>query len=402
MNKKLSKLFSVIIFIFLAFNSTAQNNFKYSAELDTINASGFYQILLLPEVVSKLQPNFADIRIINTERKQIPYLLQTDKPVFRRDYFTEMPIISTKKEADKQTHVVIENKAGRAINELILIIKNADASRSITLSGSDDKKQWYVIKENIFLNNLFTTTDDRFVQVLSFPSSKYVFFKIIIHGENVLPVNIISAGVYGQNLINGKFILVPAPAISQKDSSDGFSYVTLQFNDTYAVDRLELQVNGSKFFKRRIQIYNKDEVLDGSKDAFVASSEPAVFLMSLKAGKLLLKIQNGDNPPLKITAASAFQLNRYLLAWLEKNIDYKIVFSDSLATLPHYDLEFFKDSIRSMVPLTYASIQKNNIDQKQNNIASDNKKWMWLIIIVVLIGLLFFTYRITKEINNKQ
>ena len=404
MNKSLLCKYSIaIVLMCLALQSSSQNNFHYSAELDAVRSEGFYQIPLTPEVISKLQAGFADIRIVNAADKQIPYLLKTDRPLFSEARFISMPIISYKKETDKQTHVVIENKTKATLSELVLIIKNADASRTISLSGSDDKKQWFVIKENIFLNNLFTTADDRFVQALAFPPSKYAFFKIIIHGENVLPVNISNVGVYEQGLINGKFISVPAPIIFQKDSSDNYSYATLRFNEPYLIDRLELQVSGNKFFKRRIDIYSNDDLINAQKPLYISSNEPMVFPVAVRTNQLLIKVQNDDNPPLKITAASAFQLNRYLAAWLDSGTNYRIVFGDSLALPPRYDLEFFKDSIRSILPLTYKKIEKNKgSDKKSDNSFFEDKKWMWLIIILVLTVLLFFTVRMVKEVNRKQ
>ena len=236
-------------------NGHAQAGFKNKTVLDTVLASGFYQVNLLPAVSSLLQEDMRDIRIIDAAGKQVPYILRSDLPAFKENKFTALPILSAKKETDKQTHIVIENNLHKPLSEILLIIKNTDAERTVSLSGSDDGKTWFVIKENIYLNNLFSNTADRFIQSLNFPVSTYHFFKIIVNGKDVMPVNIAAAGVYEETEHTGKYIPVPDPLLEQKDSSNKISYITAQFNNFYFIDKLILHANGPKFYHRSAELY---------------------------------------------------------------------------------------------------------------------------------------------------
>src|SRR5882724_593107 len=111
----------------LCLQSRAQTGFRYKAALDTVPQNGFYQITLLPGVAALLQPGLPDIRVMDAEGKQAPYILKSDLPAFSENKFKELPIISNKKEADKQTHVVIQNTPGGILDQLLLVIKNTDA-----------------------------------------------------------------------------------------------------------------------------------------------------------------------------------------------------------------------------------------------------------------------------------
>jgi len=290
------------------------------------------------------------------------------------------------------------------IDELLLIIKNTDADRSVTLSGSDDNQNWFVIKEHIYLNSFFSSDTDKFVQALVFPKSNYHYFKIIINGKDVLPVNIVKAGVYEQSLHSGKYIPLPVPALLQKDSVDKYSYVFIQFSNFYFVDRLMLEIRGPKFYNRKVEAYTGhigSQVLLGSFT--ISSDKEPVLSISAKTNHLLLKISNDDNPPLQINNITAFQLNKYLLAYLEKNNAYQLMFGDSAAIAPVYDLESFKDSIAGNASvLHYGAIEKNiSAGKKSIQEPNDNKAIIWIAIGAAIFILLLLTYKLTGEIKNK-
>jgi len=63
----------------------------------------FTKINLLPVLAARLQPGMPDIRITDAEGKQVPYILKSDVPAFSENRFKALPILSNKKEADKQT-----------------------------------------------------------------------------------------------------------------------------------------------------------------------------------------------------------------------------------------------------------------------------------------------------------
>jgi hypothetical protein len=396
----------ILIFICLCLftQNRAQTVFRYKATVDTVMRDGFYQINLQPELAAGLQNSMTDIRLLDATGKQVPYILKSDLPAFKESKFMALPILSNKKEADNQVHVIIENASKRLLNELMLVIKNTAANRMVTLAGSDDNQNWYVVKENIYLANFFSATADTFMQALVFPASNYRYFKIIFAGKNALPVNIVKAGVYEETFINGKYLPLPRPTLLQKDSNDKFSYVFIQFNNHYFIDRLELQAKGSKFYKRILEVYTGTVEHPVLLDNFILSpATPPVYMVPVKTNHLLLKIRNDDNPPLQITGVTAFQLNRYLLAYLEKGSSHQLVWGDSAAVAPSYDLEAFKDSIgNNATVIGYGSIQKNTLPVQQAPATGNSKLWLWLSIAAACLVLLALTFKLTREINKRN
>jgi hypothetical protein len=113
-----------------------------------------------------------------------------------------------------------------------------------------------------------------------------------------------------------------------------------------------------------------------------------------------IEIDNDDNPPLKIDNVTGYQLNRYLLAYLESRKKYQLFFVDSLASVPLYDLRFFNDSI-NVKTLIAGPIERNTTASAIQEKATNNNKWLlWGSILPILIILLVLSTGLIKEINK--
>ncbi len=398
------KYFITGLLLLSATLATAQNAARFFSKLPVITKAGFYRINLQPAVVANCQDNLEDLRLLDTASRQVPFVIQTDPPAFTENSFIELPVLSTELAPDKQTHITIGNTSNKTISKLLLEIKNTDANRFVTVSGSDDNKQWFVIKENILLYNVSVPDKDRFVQYLDFPNSSYKFFKIIIHGKNLLPVNIVKVGIFDGVQRPGNYTALPAPAIVQKDSSNRNTYLSIRLKENYRVNKLIITVTGPKFFKRNFSVYNNTLNSPLQTSYFISSEVTPAYTMDTRARSLTAVIGNDDNPPLQIVAVATYQLNKYLSAYLEPGIDYHLSFGDSLATAPAYDLAFFKNQMAN----SYADISTGAVIRSNVSATSGAAKFngsgtfiLWSIIGAVLVLMLVLTVRMTREIRNK-
>ncbi|MEJ7766601.1 MAG: hypothetical protein WKF89_02235 [Chitinophagaceae bacterium] len=389
-----------------AFSVRAQPTFQFKCFLEKVSRPGFYRIVLGPPVIAKCTDALTDIRILDEKGNQVAYLLQDDPEVFSDKYFQELPILSIRKETDKQTHIIIQNNLNKAINALLLIIKNNEAHRAVNISGSDDYRQWFIIKENISLNNFASiTSDDSFIQSIAFPSSSYKYFKMVIIGKDLLPVNIVKAGVYEGHLNHTKFLPITSPLYSQHDSNNSVSYVSVHFNDEYLVNRLQFNVDGIKFFNRKLRIKESSKNnFAWQKELTVNSKEPISYVLNVKTRELLLEIENEDNPPLRISAVKAYQLSKSLVAYLEPSKAYELAFGNSRADAPRYDLGFFRDSISNGATEIKLGpvLNHRTADKPVTPAGKTNTLVLWIVIGLVLSLLLLLTFRMTKELKRKE
>lgn len=393
----------IIAVLFISVQTSAQQ-FAYAAKIDTITTSGFYKIPILPQVNAKLQLSSFDLRIVNEQNKQIAYIIEQEEATFKTQNFIDFPILKKEKEKDKQTNIIIANVTKQSINDLLLITANMQAKRFVNISGSNNLNDWYIVKENIELENYFGNNQATFVQSIGLPTVNYTYFKITVLGEDILPVNIVQAGIYTQNYTQGKYAELPIPSFKQKDSSNKNSYIQISFNDAYVIDKLIVEVSGPKFFKRNLNLYAGNTISTSYRyTATINATTTQLSLAGLKSRDILLQINNDDNEPLKIQSIKAFQLQEYVLAYLESGHQYKLLFGDSLAEQPKYDLAAFKDSINKNLPiLNIGAIESIEYKLTTSPTSSSNKYLLWIALFVVVLILLLFSYKMVQEIKRKK
>lgn len=397
------KLLSVFCPVMLAgLCSVAQSRFAYRTALGPVSQTGFYTIPLPPRLVASCSTqNLFDLRIEEDGGGAVPYILQTDLPAVTAGSFTSYPILSNAKR-DSSTELVISNEGGGPISSLLFVIKNASATRTAILSGSDNRQEWFVIDEAIALEQSGTQSGDRFIQAVFFPLSRYRYFKLILRDKGLLPLNILQAGAYKNLSYAGKYISVPVRTTRQTDSTDHTTYLRILFDNPYKTDKLTIGVKRPTLYKRSMEILAKEQ------GNYIPAGEGELnpgkhsFLFAAKTAELLVKIYNGDNPPLQIDSVAVFQVNQQLVAQLEKDKKYFILTGNAAAVKPDYDLAFFTDSISSQRPeIAVGPVVKNPVPAAAQPGTGNSKLLLWLIIGTVLLILLVLTVRMSKEIGKR-
>ncbi|HMH21799.1 MAG TPA: hypothetical protein VK563_08485 [Puia sp.] len=389
----------------LAQGPAATRSFAYQATIDTVKQAGFYKITLQPDLLAKCREDLSDLRIADKEGNFIPYVLKSDLPVFTTQNFIGFPILFNEKLKDSSTELVIANGSSGSLSALLLVMKNISARRSATLSGSDDRQKWFVIREHIELQEAGSDTADHYVQAISFPPSNYRFFKLILDDKGLLPVNMLKAGMYTRNFTNGKYLGVPYPALSQKDSSNKHSYILLQYRDRYRIDKLEFIVQGPALYKRQASVYdNRNGGYRLMKTIALSPSENSFLMPAIRTDSLLLDIANEDNAPLVIQAVRTAQLNQYLLTYLQPGSGYSLLGGDPQAAMPAYDLKYFTDSLtRDPEEVATGPLKPGHVPGPVQPVATDHSGiWLWGILGLVLVLLAFLSFKMIKAIPKDK
>ena len=381
----------------------AQDFFAYEAPLDTVGQAGFYKVILTPDAVARCKRDLADLRSRDSHGQYTPYVLRSDLPIQTGESFHEFPILPAKAGADSSNDVQIANWSSGSIHSLLLYLHNFTVRRNFTLSGSDDRQKWFVIKEHILWEPSNDDSAEFFIQRIDFPASNYHYFKIIQEEKGVLPVNILRAGIATEHVANGSYRPTPAPQIAQKDSSDHHSYVTLTYEEPYLTDKLELDVVGPRLYKRKARIFPKEDpyssvILD------IDPNHHTFQLPSFKTRVLILDIDNEDNAPLVVNNIVTSQLERYLLVWLQPGTEYRLLAGNAQANAPAYDLKYFVDSVRrepgEILPGALQAVARPAALPVENK--SGSGALLWIIISIVLVLLIFLSFRMLKAIPGNH
>src|ERR1051325_2963534 len=133
-----SNIAFIVCLCLLAHVSPAQE-YTIRSALEAVPASGFYKIPVVPELTAYARPDLADLRILDTLERQVPYIIRQSRPATQNEIFYEFPVLE-KRSTDSQTVVEILSPLPKAINELSLVIGNTAVERFTSLSGSEDRQ----------------------------------------------------------------------------------------------------------------------------------------------------------------------------------------------------------------------------------------------------------------------
>lgn len=387
--------------------------FAQKAALPPVTTSGYYKILLPPAVTAKAKLNLSDLRIEDANGKQVPYILKKESPVINEQELKTFELQPASLGLDSNTQVIM-NIAGatQAVSNashysVILVMKKANAYREAVFSGSDDNKNWYAVADRVILDAGAGNTAEHSLQAITLPLGKYKFLKLVMKDKGLQALQVVKAGISLNKNIYGQYQQVPTPAIQQKDSSNRNSYIKLSFNDAYPVGKISFKVQQPALYKRSVSLYDTT----GGKNQLVGETilQPgtdSIIISGFKSSVMLAVIENFDNPPLQFSEIKGYQLRQYLIANLQPQQQYAVVMGNEKATAPVYDLEYFANSIQvqpqELTP-GVPEINPNAVTAPPTAKKGLPQGWLWTIIIIALLGLLWMSSRLIKDMaKNKQ
>ncbi len=406
----MKKIFILFLFFIVCFNIRA-SNFRFECKLPAVDNTRYYKIQLTPGIYSKLKPGNSDLRLFDSDQKEVPYVIRHDTPINLSSSFVEHEIVDKKYLKDSLTQVIIKNKGGERISNISLVIRNADVNKSMRLKGSYDRKQWFVVKENELISSISNEKNVTEIKLVNFPLTNYDFYKIEIDDKNSAPVDIIKVGFYEAKITQGIFTQLKSSFVVSDSAKQKTTWVHLMLNDTFEINEVQFNIHAPEYFLRQVNVYYTKRKSKGNYQDYIEqfslnSKLPLRFSIGIiRTKELWLEVQNEDNVPLQFSDVQCFQINHYCIANLEKGGNYTLRFGDSLLNSPNYDLRHFQSVIPAELDLiipgelkSIAPMQENSEEKGFGKIFSD-KRFIWMSLIVV-IGLLgFVTFRMMKDIK---
>ena len=410
------KLFSCLGFYLLfSFASFAQKEgYQYTANIEPIKETGFYNIILTPEIKAHLKTDYSDLRIINNAGKWVPHLLRWPN-LERTEESVLWDLSITKKESNNVFTEIVAKTTLTTVSNLRIKLKNTDAERFGTLTGSDDNITWFIINDSIQIKPAKSGEKNISTFIIAFPPNNYQFYKIYIHNKGRAPYNILAISTSSEARTEDADTGLPQsfenPAsISLQKDSGRFSYISVIQPSPFHVDKIGLKVSGAKYFYRKVDLYipvSKDHSISNpgrfQQSFSIANNSTLQFTIPLSNSKTFyLIIHNEDNIPVKVDGVKTYSNLTVATAYFEKANKYSLIFGNASAGFPNYDLPQLPLNLHHTIPALGIDQITTVKHSNTNNSRGINKKWVvWLAIIAAALTLVFFTYKLISEINIK-
>lgn len=406
------KKYNILIAFFVFFTVFASFSQNHKGALDTISQDGFHKLMLTPEMRAATNENFNYLRIIDAQKLEIPYVLiyNTDKSF---SIFNSIKITSNTAIKDSITAIIIENSEGLIEETLTLQIANTNSYKNYSISGSDNKLDWFGLVSNRTLTALSSSTKTAVEKTIFFPLNNYKYLRIIFNDKNSLPIKILDVGVYK----SGFFIqnLIEVDGFSRETISDKnrkVTQLTFKSEKAHRIDRISFKIN-TEFFLRNVKVIVKKthkvnkqvEIYDQVVDEFQLNSKNknTFVLNALHEKEFRIEIENQDNPPLVVESIQLYQKPIFLVANLKQNKKYELMIDHSLKK-PSYDLGNFisnkTDAIDDVFVPNFSKVKRNK-ESLKTPAFWETTIFMWLCIVLGAFLIVYFALGLLKDLNRE-
>ena len=402
------KQFSSVVLVFISFLGWTQN---YKGAIKNIKEDGLHQIQLAPEVRAAAHENLDFFRIIDANKREVPYVISTFNGESTR--YNAFQIVSKKNIKDSITSIVIQNETGKKINQFNLNIANTALTKNYSVSGSNDTIAWFGLVANETLSDLVAKKGTATEKTIYFPANDYKYLRIDFNDKKSLPINVQAIGLYENQFLPEEPIEIKDFTYKIiEDDARKVTQIVFSAEKSYQIDVISFTIS-TELYEREARITRKEEIKnkksitikDGFLSSFLLSSkmDSKIVVNNLKEKQFTIEIENKDNQPLAIQNIQLFQKPITIISKLKANENYEIVI-DSTYSKPSYDLANFVQSFSIAMPkATITNFQKvTQIERKPfAKPFWETQLFMWLCIILGGGVVAYFAFGLLKDMKNE-
>jgi len=410
MKKPIIKILSILLILHCSFSYGQIEQYNFKRELKGISEQ-WHKIILPDEVFGKVSQELTDIRIFgittNNDTVEVPYLLRIEsEKIFIKD--VAFLTINTSQN-DKGFYFTFEIPTTEPINQIKLDFKQNNFDWRVKLEGSQNQNEWFTIIENYRILSIKNEITDFQSTKLTFPNSKYRFFRLFIDSKE--KPELTSTSIVQQETTNGTFRNYSIKKFGKKENKKTKqTEIDIELQMPVPISYLKININESFDYYRPITIkylndstkteqgwkYNYNTLASGTLN----SVEKNEFKCSSKTvQKLKILIHNQDNQPLTIDTINVMGYEHEILARFTDQATYFLTYGNKIAARPNYDIDRFADKIP--LTLTTLDIGKELIIEKAQVSETaplfKNKTWLWGIISLTILVLGWFTTKMMRK-----
>ncbi|KMQ49950.1 hypothetical protein CHISP_3164 [Chitinispirillum alkaliphilum] len=394
--------------------------------------------------------NYSDIRILDKDHNEVPYSMVRVHGVDTVKVLRELTpeLISFRELRDNQVEFIYRKSSGDFSPEQIKILSpNKNFEKEISVWGSNDSVSWQPVVENKAIFDYSRYVDMRSTEI-SFEAANYYYFKIVInnisepkrspfskilsesHRDTVVKMFEsftqhqqlfrVDKIVFGASVpeINRRIpkIRPVALALLSEEHENGISEllfesyreplrnIHLKFKDGNFRRKYTLLGTNDTSENSDWSVITNGEIYNVNIDGFRRSRLGVNLGAARRYRRYLLRIQNFDNPPLRIESATG-EAQVYELVFFvneEKSLD--LVYGSKNARAPKYDVSSVLSHISDRTvqrwvlgePVTVA-IEKDAAQQ-----AFDPKVIMKVSLVLMVCGLLGAVFIAVRKLESSD
>ncbi|MDA8886315.1 hypothetical protein N9I68_01920 [Bacteroidia bacterium] len=364
----------------------------YSYSQEILDASNNWHKIELPNsMFQHLNSRQSDIRILgitpDNDTIETPYLIEEYK---HNSSVVEFPFeqLNSSRKDDTYYSAFKLNKLV-AINQIELRLSNQNFDYRVKLEGSSDNNEWFTILNDYRILGLNTSSERLSFKKLLFSKSLYQYSRVSILTSEHPKIEGASINFYDNSEV--KMSTYTYEKINEVTNEDNETIFQIELYEAVPVSYINIQTNHNQDFARRLEVEALLDIFETEKGMrYSYSTIHNGLFSSLQSNKynfnptlakiFRIKIINNDNTPIPIADIKLKGFKSTLTTRLDSSAKYFLVYGNSKATSPNYDLVLFKDKLPSDISFTKLGETKSYIAEEVPSPAKSSKWILWIII----------------------
>lgn len=364
---------------------------------DTVSTSGYYHIGLSQEIAGL---GLNRLKILDEAGREVPFFIRSSVPVKEMSRMEMYDLLLNVRKDSVNTLIVRNN--GEQVSRFYVRMKEAEVTKHIAIRGSNDREQWFSVKQRSLLqteNNPGLGA----IAIVDFPLGNYNYYELVVTNNSRSPLDIAGVGKMEESNIYGQFIELPSGIFEVKEEENGNSVITFpSMKFPYYISKIELNATSKGHYSRNAHLEKEHH---NSVFFEVSSRQAPVFyfdniLFDRNDSRIIIGNQN--NPPLTIRDVKLFGMSRYLCAYLDAGLTYHIRTSDEPSR--RYDIQNFEAEIPLNLPVVQTTgLAKHTLVEPARHLRFFEKPvFLWGVIVLTGIVLLLICLRMLRELKKKK
>ena len=394
--RKMKKINKIILFLFLITIIQLFSS-QYFKTIKITGKSAYKQFFLTEDIYENSKNNLGDIRIIDKNGKEIPYVIESGKEQEKHSEKivarAKIDEVLTKK--DKMEFIIKFNSDSSLkdiIGNRLALISSKNFYSEYTLLGSNNGTDW----EQITSGEIYKTPDKSNLTI-EFSEKRYEFYKVVTPLDKG---NIFSEAILKLSNSEARKLKTVETKLDYKVEQEGKNTILKIKSKFLPLKNIVLDVNDE--FQRNYTVRSGDNFY--AEGVISKVGEKSNLMINLenvpKLSEIIVEIRNGDNSPLKIKRVTGNYVPDRIVFRATEGEDYKITFGDESLDKPEYDIAEFVDSIKERDEVFVGKLEK--ADGKKVSKPRDYTVYYNVfigVVVVILIG--FMVNKINKNKNRR-
>ncbi len=384
---------------------------RWSASVPEVKEAGVYAITLSPELLGGSRADLGDIRLIDAAGANVPYV---QRDVFGPSVTGQfLPFELVRNEVLKHSTVIeLERPADEVLDELQIWIRPSDTEKGVRITGSDDRSNWYMVKDEHLVAQ--GSRGDPPHQVLSvrLPRSDYRYLRLSLNDSLTAPMKVLGVGRFSSGHSAGRQFVEAGPVEFTRTDSAGETRLLVMLPASLLAERIAFRVADTVAFRRdvRIEVQKQGTMRKGRHTVPTSwkqvlargtiASDRALYidLPATQLDTFRIVVSNGDDRPLQFTDLHVLAVKRVLLARLEPGVQYRLATGDPALSPPRYDMAHFAEDLPTPLDtLRHAAPVDAFTSAEAGPLFDPAQVWVWVAILALLVLMGWMAARMLRK-----